>query len=64
MKTGGCNSPFWQQAIEQNRTFAYHLQKAGWKTFYAGKYLNTYGQDKLGVGHVPAGCALLSPFGV
>lgn len=38
--SGGCASPWWKENIETNRTFAYHLHKAGWRTFYGGKYLN------------------------
>lgn len=53
--SGGCNSPWWKENIEKNRTFAYHLQQAGWRTFYGGKYLNAYAEDKEGVAHVPTG---------
>ena len=46
---GGCSSPWWKENVERNRTFAVHLQKAGWRTFYGGKYLNQYAMDKAGV---------------
>ena len=35
---------------------AVHVQKQGYTTFYAGKYLNTYGEPNAGgLGHVPPG---------
>ena len=52
---GGCSSPWWKENVERNRTFAVHLQKAGWRTFYGGKYLNQYAMDKAGVAHIPPG---------
>ncbi|XP_032691113.1 N-acetylglucosamine-6-sulfatase-like isoform X2 [Odontomachus brunneus] len=53
---GGCSSAQWQQSREPT-TFAALLQKlAGYKTFYAGKYLNEYGNSKVGgAAHVPLG---------
>ncbi|XP_022191157.1 N-acetylglucosamine-6-sulfatase isoform X5 [Nilaparvata lugens] len=50
---GGCNSHEWQTVHEKN-TFAVHLQKNGYRTFYAGKYLNKYGTGKNG-SHIPPG---------
>lgn len=40
---GNCNGAQWQQDAEQT-TFATVLKKAGYKTSYAGKYLNLYGR--------------------
>ncbi|XP_014484648.1 PREDICTED: N-acetylglucosamine-6-sulfatase-like isoform X2 [Dinoponera quadriceps] len=53
---GGCSSAEWQQSQEP-ATFAALLRKvAGYKTFYAGKYLNEYGNGKVGgAAHVPVG---------
>ncbi|RZF33344.1 hypothetical protein LSTR_LSTR007689 [Laodelphax striatellus] len=50
---GGCNSRQWQ-TIHENNTFAVHLQNDGYRTFYAGKYLNKYGSGMNG-SHVPPG---------
>ena len=36
---GGCYGTHWRQNL-QNNTFATALKDAGYKTFYAGKYLN------------------------
>lgn len=52
---GGCSSKWWQQHVEANRTLAYHLHQAGWRTGYFGKYLNQYATDKAGVERVPPG---------
>ncbi|XP_012062445.1 PREDICTED: N-acetylglucosamine-6-sulfatase-like [Atta cephalotes] len=54
--TGGCNSARWQQ-LQEPTTFASLLQNiVGYKTFYAGKYLNQYGKKKTGgAAHVPLG---------
>eukprot|EP01084_Bolivina_argentea_P173044 299712_1 len=50
-----CSSPWWQQNIEPT-CFAPYIQKAGYQTFYAGKYLNTYGSPNAGgVSHIPPG---------
>lgn len=43
---GGCNGNKWK-TLEQN-TFANILQKEGYNTFYAGKYLNQYGVKEAG----------------
>ncbi|XP_026728245.1 N-acetylglucosamine-6-sulfatase-like [Trichoplusia ni] len=44
---GGCNGHYWRQTL-QNLTFATVLKDAGYKTFYAGKYLNAYGAAEAG----------------
>ncbi|XP_076230933.1 N-acetylglucosamine-6-sulfatase [Calliopsis andreniformis] len=53
---GGCNSINWQNLQEPN-TFAAHLkQEMQYVTFYAGKYLNQYGNKAVGgSNHVPVG---------
>ncbi|XP_069475158.1 N-acetylglucosamine-6-sulfatase-like [Ambystoma mexicanum] len=52
---GNCSSPDWQKHQEP-LAFAVYLQKKGYQTFYAGKYLNQYGQAKAGgVQHIPPG---------
>jgi N-acetylglucosamine-6-sulfatase len=53
--SGNCSSATWQRKSETN-TFAVHLRKLGYDTFFAGKYLNQYGDKKAGgVAHVPPG---------
>ncbi|XP_037518895.1 N-acetylglucosamine-6-sulfatase [Rhipicephalus sanguineus] len=53
--SGGCSSQHWQRGPERS-AFAVDLQRAGYETFYAGKYLNRYGHKKAGgVQHVPPG---------
>ncbi|XP_076057926.1 N-acetylglucosamine-6-sulfatase-like isoform X2 [Oratosquilla oratoria] len=53
--SGQCSGPTWQSGPEK-RTFAVHLQRFGYQTFFAGKYLNQYGFEKTGgVEHVPPG---------
>ncbi|ESO97679.1 hypothetical protein LOTGIDRAFT_208806 [Lottia gigantea] len=53
--SGGCSSHSWQTEQETN-TFPVYLQKHGYKTFFAGKYLNQYGFPKTGgPEHVPPG---------
>jgi len=52
---GGCSSSEWRDGLE-GQTFAAKLQKAGYSTMYAGKYLNQYGRRAGGgLGHVPDG---------
>lgn len=52
---GGCSSREWQKSLEK-QTFAVYLKENGYKTFYAGKYLNQYGnQNAGGASHVPPG---------
>ncbi|XP_065351291.1 N-acetylglucosamine-6-sulfatase-like [Cloeon dipterum] len=47
--SGGCASDKWREDFENNATFATHLKKQGYKTFYAGKYLNQYGKKNADV---------------
>ena len=50
-----CSSTSWQQGPE-SRSVATYLQRAGYATSFAGKYLNDYGDPAVGgVAHVPAG---------
>jgi N-acetylglucosamine-6-sulfatase len=50
-----CSSPAWQAGPE-SRNFGVYLQAAGYKTSFAGKYLNCYGFPQAGgVAHVPPG---------
>lgn len=52
---GNCSSVQWQRGPER-LNFAVDLQRAGYETFYAGKYLNKYGHKSAGgVMHVPPG---------
>ncbi|XP_003227950.2 N-acetylglucosamine-6-sulfatase [Anolis carolinensis] len=52
---GNCSSLVWQK-FQEPYTFPVYLQKQGYQTFYAGKYLNQYGDPKAGgVQHVPLG---------
>ncbi|KAJ1530549.1 hypothetical protein ONE63_005437 [Megalurothrips usitatus] len=52
---GNCNSVVWQRRHEPH-TFAQIFHDAGYRTFYAGKYLNQYGSHKAGgLSHVPKG---------
>uniref|UniRef100_A0A8D0G8E3 N-acetylglucosamine-6-sulfatase n=1 Tax=Sphenodon punctatus TaxID=8508 RepID=A0A8D0G8E3_SPHPU len=52
---GNCSSPAWQQ-YQEPFTYPVYLQKQGYQTFYAGKYLNKYGDPKAGgVEHIPMG---------
>ena len=53
--SGGCNSEKWREELE-HKTFVSRLHKSGYRTMYAGKYLNQYGRpDAGGVSHVPPG---------
>jgi len=52
---GGCNDNKWREGME-GKTFASHLKGAGYRTMYAGKYLNQYGRkSEGGVEHIPDG---------
>ncbi|XP_077352948.1 glucosamine (N-acetyl)-6-sulfatase (Sanfilippo disease IIID), b isoform X2 [Festucalex cinctus] len=52
---GNCSSAGWRSAGESS-AFPVLLSKAGYQTFFAGKYLNQYGKKEAGgVGHVPPG---------
>lgn len=53
---GGCNNIEWQELQEPNTFAAYLKKKMFYTTFYAGKYLNQYG-DKIvgGAAHIPIG---------
>ncbi|XP_070155513.1 N-acetylglucosamine-6-sulfatase isoform X1 [Polyergus mexicanus] len=53
---GGCSSAEWQK-FQEPATFAALLRNvAEYRTFYAGKYLNEYGNKKVGgAAHVPVG---------
>lgn len=51
---GGCSSANWQHRHEPN-TFGASLHRTGYKTFYAGKYLNKYGLRRGSAQHVPEG---------
>ncbi|KAH0623095.1 hypothetical protein JD844_031046, partial [Phrynosoma platyrhinos] len=42
---GNCSSPVWQK-FQEPYTFPVYLQKQGYQTFYAGKYLNQVGNSK------------------
>ena len=44
--SGNCNGDLWKSELEKE-TFAVRLQQAGYVTFYAGKYLNEYGANKV-----------------
>ncbi|XP_033225479.1 N-acetylglucosamine-6-sulfatase-like isoform X2 [Belonocnema kinseyi] len=53
--SGGCNDQKWKDGPEKN-TFAIHLnKKMGYRTFYAGKYLNQYGTRAAGGLRKPPG---------
>ncbi|CAL4103343.1 unnamed protein product, partial [Meganyctiphanes norvegica] len=53
--SGGCSSPGWQAGPEKE-SFITHFQKSGYSTFFAGKYLNSYGKPEAGgVQHIPPG---------
>ncbi|XP_029300100.1 glucosamine (N-acetyl)-6-sulfatase (Sanfilippo disease IIID), b [Cottoperca gobio] len=52
--SGNCSSSLWQKGPEST-AFPLYLSKQKYQTFFAGKYLNQYGKDVGGVGHVPPG---------
>ncbi|PIK38994.1 putative N-acetylglucosamine-6-sulfatase-like, partial [Apostichopus japonicus] len=53
--SGNCSSTTWQKGPEKN-TLATQLQAQGYYTFFAGKYLNQYGDPSVGgAGHIPPG---------
>ncbi|XP_074642046.1 N-acetylglucosamine-6-sulfatase-like [Tubulanus polymorphus] len=52
---GNCNGESWRQEAEKS-AFITHLKNQGYRTMFAGKYLNQYGKKKGGgVKHVPPG---------
>ncbi|GFS00117.1 N-acetylglucosamine-6-sulfatase-like [Elysia marginata] len=52
---GGCSGPAWQNQVEP-KAFVTYLKAEGYRTFFAGKYLNQYGFKRTGgVEHVPPG---------
>nr|XP_002128609.1 N-acetylglucosamine-6-sulfatase [Ciona intestinalis]XP_026690892.1 N-acetylglucosamine-6-sulfatase [Ciona intestinalis] len=53
--SGNCSSLYWQKTFE-TQTLAVAAQKANYRTFFAGKYLNQYGGKSVGgPQHVPVG---------
>ncbi|KAL0269306.1 UNVERIFIED_CONTAM: hypothetical protein PYX00_007088 [Menopon gallinae] len=53
--TGGCSGRIWKERFEC-RTFGALLHAAGYRTFYAGKYMNQYGHKNAGgTRHIPEG---------
>ncbi|XP_058808699.1 N-acetylglucosamine-6-sulfatase-like [Phymastichus coffea] len=53
---GGCNSDEWRNIHEKNTFAAVLKQQMRYNTFYAGKYLNEYGEKSTGgVAHIPPG---------
>ncbi|KAK2582866.1 hypothetical protein KPH14_008944 [Odynerus spinipes] len=54
--SGGCSSTQWQETHEPNTFAAYLKNEMNYTTFYAGKYLNQYGDKNVGgVNHIPPG---------
>ena len=52
---GNCDGPEWRQNTEPN-CYAPYVRDEGYNTFYAGKYLNTYGQNgNEGTAWIPKG---------
>ncbi|XP_077977089.1 N-acetylglucosamine-6-sulfatase-like isoform X2 [Glandiceps talaboti] len=52
---GNCSSPQWQNGAEK-KAFITYIKQMGYSTFFAGKYLNQYGDKEAGgVEHVPPG---------
>nr|XP_033803923.1 N-acetylglucosamine-6-sulfatase [Geotrypetes seraphini] len=53
--SGNCSSLAWQK-YQEPQAFPVYLQKKGYHTFYAGKYLNQYGDKEAGgTAHIPPG---------
>ncbi|KAL4225641.1 hypothetical protein ACF0H5_016330 [Mactra antiquata] len=53
--SGNCSSRAWQQTQEV-KAFPTYLKSKGYNTFFAGKYLNQYGNEQAGgVEHIPPG---------
>ena len=53
--SGGCSSSGWQKGPERHSVSTY-VKSLGFKTFFAGKYLNQYGRKEVGgPQHVPPG---------
>lgn len=53
--SGGCSSSAWQQGPEKHSISTY-MKSMEYKTFFGGKYLNRYGNPKVGgPQHVPPG---------
>ncbi|XP_015208811.2 N-acetylglucosamine-6-sulfatase isoform X1 [Lepisosteus oculatus] len=53
---GNCSSPAWQKRHEPNTFPALLSRHAQYQTFFAGKYLNEYGNSEAGgIDHVPPG---------
>lgn len=53
--SGNCSSELWQKGPE-SVTFPVYLNKQKYQTFFAGKYLNQYGEKEAGgVAHIPPG---------
>ncbi|KAJ8299106.1 hypothetical protein KUTeg_023166 [Tegillarca granosa] len=53
--SGNCSSIDWQKT-QETKAFPVYLHSQGYKTFFAGKYLNRYGFPNVGgVKHVPPG---------
>nr|XP_002731690.2 PREDICTED: N-acetylglucosamine-6-sulfatase-like [Saccoglossus kowalevskii] len=53
--SGNCSSPLWQNGAEKS-AFITYVKQMGYNTFFAGKYLNQYGdKDAGGVEHIPPG---------
>ncbi|XP_059142321.1 N-acetylglucosamine-6-sulfatase-like isoform X2 [Physella acuta] len=53
--SGNCSSTAWQNSAEK-KAFPTFLQANGYRTFFAGKYLNEYGSPEVGgVEHIPPG---------
>lgn len=53
--SGQCSGVRWQEGPEK-KTFAAHMHHNGYRTFFAGKYLNQYGKTNIGgLNHIPPG---------